>query len=99
MSTDEESMRRQIESITVNGQPDRDAVQRQLTEQFIADLLARGDDTPDQICERFAEQHDGQLQWLGEARQDEILRAGMRETGVDLSHWLASGEEDEHPNA
>lgn len=67
----------------------KDATQAQLTQDFIGALLLRGGDTPDAVAERFGEQYAGVLRWLGEARQDEILRAGMREANVDLSHWLA----------
>lgn len=69
---------------------DRDVFQKKLSDQFIAELLLRGDKTPDEIVEEFGTKYSGVLAWLGEARQDEILKAGMREANVDLSHWINS---------
>lgn len=85
-------MNAQINRISTDGQPDRDKMQAELTEQFIAALFLRGGATPDEVTERFGKQYAGVLQWLGDTRQDQILQAGMKEANVDLSHWLGKGE-------
>lgn len=87
MSTNEQ-MQSQIDGVSTNGVPDRDKAQASLTEQFIASLLCRGGDTPEEVAEQFARKWDDILRWLGNPRQDEIIKAGMREANVDLSHWL-----------
>lgn len=71
---------------------DRDAFQAHMSEQFVAHLLLRGDKTPDEVAREFGTHNAGVLAWLGEARQDEILRDGMREANVDLSHWINAKE-------
>jgi hypothetical protein len=67
---------------------DRDVFQQRMSDNFVAELLLRGDKTPDEVATEFGTRNAGVLAWLGEARQDEILRFGMQEAGVDLSHWI-----------
>jgi hypothetical protein len=71
---------------------DRDAFQQLMSEQFVAELLLRGGKTPDEVAEDFGTRNAGVLNWLGDARQDEILKTGMQEANVDLSHWINEEE-------
>ena len=87
--SDYEQTQASIEAISTDGVPDRDKAQADLTTKFIGALLLRGGDTPDEVAERFGGRYAGTLRWLGKSRQDEILRVGMAEANVDLSHWLA----------
>lgn len=84
----EDEMKAQLQRIAPNGTPDRDAAQKALTDDFVAALLLRGGDEVATVVERFANQYAGILSWLGDRREDEILRAAMQETGIDLTPWL-----------
>lgn len=67
----------------------RDDVQAVVTKDFIAALQQRSTDTSvDDVVQRFADGYCGVLSWLGAQRQDEILRAAQKATGIDLSAWL-----------
>jgi len=70
------------------GKPDRDRIQRELTLDFAALLMQRGDKTPDEVTEQFGVQYSGILAWLGDTRQDTMLIDAMAMTGIDLMHWL-----------
>ena len=75
--------------------PDRDHTQRVLTRKYIAELLLRGEKTPDQVTKEFALKWEGQLSWLGTERQDQILRDAMQVVNVDLSQWLEKDKNNE----
>ena len=68
--------------------PDRDHTQRELQKDFIVAMLLRGDTTPDDIVVSFGRQYAGVLKWLGDVRQDDMLREAMKQCDVDLSHWI-----------
>lgn len=70
------------------GAINKDHVQRELTLDFIALLLQRGNKTPDEITEQFGIDCDGILSWLGNTRQDVMIADAMAMTGINLTHWL-----------
>ncbi|HTI15325.1 MAG TPA: hypothetical protein VL461_12295 [Dictyobacter sp.] len=74
--------------------PDKDHVQQELTNDFIAALLLRGELSPDQVAQNFANAYMPLLNWLGTHRQDEIIKKAMEETHLDLSHLLEEQEDD-----
>jgi len=76
-----------------NGVPDRDAIQKTLTEEFILGLLLRCDSSVEQVVEAFGRQYRGQLDYLGDQRQDRMLHDAMVSTGIDLSRYITTKEE------
>lgn len=83
-----EQQYREILQIFAPNGPDRDRVQYLLTAMFISELQSHPDLTPDQITETFGKQYEEQLSWLGEDRQDAMIKDAMQQTSIDLSHWL-----------
>lgn len=67
---------------------DRDHLQQELSDEFLAAMLLRGGDTPETVVERFVGQYSPLLQYLGEDRQDQILKRAQDEAHVDLSQWI-----------
>ena len=90
--SDTERYQQLMDRFTVNGRPDKDKTQKTLSEEFQLMLLLR---TPDQtiqgIIDTFVERNRPQLEWLGNARQDDMLREAQASCNVDLSEWI--GEE------
>lgn len=87
--SDTEHYQHLINRFTVNGRPDKDKTQKTLSEEFQLMLLLR---TPDQtiqgIIDEFVAHNEPQLEWLGTARQDDMLREAQASCNVDLSQWI-----------
>jgi hypothetical protein len=86
---DENWYRYLIARSSTDGKPDPDKVQDLLSGWFVYALVSRkGDVTPDSIVHQFAKLHAGTLHWIGETRQDNILKEATKHTGIDFSHLL-----------
>lgn len=67
----------------------RDKIQEELTKLLIAYLFLRGNDSVNDTMIQFAKRYAGILRWLGSTeREDQIIMDAMKETEIDLSHWL-----------
>lgn len=67
---------------------DCDHTQSILTGKLVRFLNMRGDIPVKHIIDMFYYNWQEALDWLGVPRQDAILKAAMRQTGVDLSEWI-----------
>lgn len=77
-----------IERFFPQATPDKDYIQRELSDEFVGAMLLRGGDSIETVIQRFTSHYEQLLDYIGEARQDDILKRAQTECRVDLSQWI-----------
>jgi hypothetical protein len=74
--------------------PSLEQMEKHLTDAFVDTLLHRDTASVQTIIDMFAAMYYEWFCVLGPKRQDNILRAAQRSTGIDLSQWIDDTEEE-----
>lgn len=81
--------------IDFSKEPEKDRIQKTLTETFLLMLFLRCDNTPEEVAYSFQRTYQPFLDYLGDKVQDDMLRTAMREVpGVDFSSWITTEEKN-----